>query len=67
MMTRGKAKPAQVQGDEGDGRLGRQDMEEHSEMRQLPEVNLTTQQQKIVTPRVSTPSGGGSPDERPII
>ena len=67
MMTRGKAKPAQVPGDEGDGRLGRQDLEEHSEMSQLPEVNRTTQQQKIVTPRASTPSGGGSPDERPIM
>ena len=66
-MTRGKAKPAQVPGDESDGRLGRKDLEEHSEMRQLPEVNLTTQQQKIVNPRSSTPSGLGSPDERPIM
>ena len=66
MMTRGKAKPAQVLGDEGDTRLGNQDIEEQSEKRKLPEVNLTTQQQKIFTSRASTPSGGGSPDERHI-
>ena len=66
MITRGKAKLAQALGDKGDRRLGNQDKEQQSEMRQLLEVNLTTQQQNIVTSRASTPSGGGSADEKTI-
>ena len=69
MMTRGKAKPPQWPEEEGYQRFGTPDATESPEKRNS-EVNLTTRQQKIITPRSSISLGraqGGSPDERPII
>ena len=68
MMTWGKAKPRQWPKEEGYQRFGTPDAE--SPEKRNSEVNLTTRQQKIITPRSNISLGGaqgGSPDERPII
>ena len=68
MMTRGKAKPRQWPEEEGYQRFGTPDAE--SPEKRNSEVNLTTRQQKIITPRSNISlrgAQGGSPDERPII